>query len=117
MESRKKILDKAKKLKELAERGVGGEKENAKSMLEKYMIKHEISDEEIYSYEPSSDDYSKMTDEQFIQLIIIEFIPVGISAIFSKFGNDEHKAKANLDANVFLNKFLNLILDRTNTKK
>jgi hypothetical protein len=54
-----------------------------------------------------------MTDEQFIQLIIIEFIPVGISAIFSKFGNDEHKAKANLDANVFLNKFLNLILDRT----
>ena len=118
MESRKKILDKVKKLKELAERGVGGEKEKAKSMLEKYMIKHEISDAEISSYKPSSDsDYSKMTDEQFIQLIIIEFIPVGISSLFSKFGNDEDKAQANSNANIFFNKFLNIILDRTNTKK
>jgi hypothetical protein len=117
MESRKKILDKAKKLKELAERGIGGEKENAKAMLEKYMIKHEISDAEIYSYKPSSDsDYSKMTDDQFLQLIIIEFIPVGISALFSKFGNDEYKAKANLDAMVFFKKFLNIISDRTNKK-
>ena len=117
MESRKKILDKAKKLKELAERGVGGEKENAKAMLEKYMFKHKISDAEMYSYESTSSDYSKMTDEQFLKIIIIEFIPIGISALFYKFGNDEHKAKANSNANIFFNKILNIILDRTNTKK
>ena len=39
----------------------------------------------------------------FIQLIIIEFIPVGISSLFSKFGNDEDKAQANSNANIFLN--------------
>lgn len=35
-----KILEKARKLKALADRGVGGEKENAQRMLEEYMKKH-----------------------------------------------------------------------------
>jgi hypothetical protein len=117
MESRTKILDKAKKLKELADRGIGGEKENAKIMLDKYMIKHNITESEISFHNPSDEFYKNMTDEQFIQMIIIEFIPIGIASLFSRFGNDEHKAKANSDASKFLNKFINIILERSIPKK
>ena len=39
---RTKILDRAKKLKELADRGIDGEQVNAKDMLEKYMAKHNV---------------------------------------------------------------------------
>lgn len=38
-----KILETARKLKALADRGEGGEKENAKRMLEKYMKKHNLT--------------------------------------------------------------------------
>lgn len=118
MESRTKILDKAKKLKELADRGVGGEKENAKLMLEKYMLKHNITESELSLHNPSDDfSFKNMSDEQFIQLIIIEIIPVGIASLFSRFGSEEHKAKANSDANKFLNKFIGAILERVGTKK
>lgn len=42
-----KILDLAKKLKALADRGVGGERENATNMLLRYMDKHGISINDI----------------------------------------------------------------------
>ena len=115
---RNKILNKAKKLKELSERGIGGERENAKIMLEKYMLKHNILEKELNIYNESDTfSYKHMTDEQFLQMIIIELIPVGIASLFSRFGNDEDKAKANSSANIFMNKFINIILERTISKK
>lgn len=47
---REKILDKARKLKELADRGEGGEKENAINFLKVYMEKHNISEKELYAH-------------------------------------------------------------------
>lgn len=57
-EDRNKILEKAKKLKELALRGVDGEMDNAKVMLENYMKKHNISEEEL-------DGFNKTYSSQF----------------------------------------------------
>ena len=44
---REKILDKACKLKELADRGIDGEKDNAIRFLATYKEKHGISDQEL----------------------------------------------------------------------
>ena len=44
----KKILDKAKKLKALADRGVGGEKVNARALLDAHLEKHGITEEELF---------------------------------------------------------------------
>jgi hypothetical protein len=111
-QERNKILDKAKKLKELSERGVGGEKENAKIMLDKYIIKHDIKDSELINHNSSNLKYNDLTDEQFLELIIMEFIPIGFASLLSRFGNDEHKAKANSDAYNFLNKFMEIVQER-----
>ena len=53
-----KILDLAKKLKALADRGIGGEKVNAERMLHTLMSKHNISLEEI---EGEARDYVSFT--------------------------------------------------------
>ncbi len=42
-----KEISKARKLKRLAERGIGGEKDNADKMYKEYIIKHGISDSEV----------------------------------------------------------------------
>lgn len=42
-----KIIDKAKKLKELADRGIGGEKENAIRMYEAHKQKHNLTDDQV----------------------------------------------------------------------
>lgn len=42
-----KIQDKLKKIKELAERGVGGERETAKKLYENLLKKYELSDDDI----------------------------------------------------------------------
>ncbi len=44
-----KVIELAKKLKALAENGVGGEKINAQKMLESFMKKHHITSEDIES--------------------------------------------------------------------
>jgi len=44
---REKIAEKLKKIKALAERGVGGEKETAMRMYEELKARYEIEDEEI----------------------------------------------------------------------
>lgn len=41
------LLEKIKRIKALAENGVGGERESAQAMLKKLMRKHEISEEEL----------------------------------------------------------------------
>ncbi len=85
-EERRKILDKAKKLKELADRGVDGEMANAKDMLEKYMKKHDIKMSEIESHNYSSHtEFSGMTDKEFLNEILKDVLAVGIGLMLSSF--------------------------------
>lgn len=50
--SRELIIEKLRKIATLAERGVGGEKVNAKIQLEKLLEKHHISLDDLYVSEP-----------------------------------------------------------------
>lgn len=59
-----KILDKAKKLKALADRGIGGEKENATRMLGLYMEKHNIKESELNSHRINEDTFRGLTKEE-----------------------------------------------------
>jgi len=59
-----KILDKAKKLKALADRGIGGEKENATRMLCLYMEKHNITDRELNSHKINEETFRGLTKEE-----------------------------------------------------
>lgn len=73
IDERVKAIDKAKKLKELATRGVGGEKENAKRMLDAHKEKHNISDAEIEGHKYSKDfvsNYSNMSNNDFLDEIL-----------------------------------------------
>jgi hypothetical protein len=113
-EDRNKILSKAQKLKELAVRGVGGERENAKTFLATYMKKHNITESELSGYVASGNplDLSDMTDEEFMFQMIKEMIPVGFGAVFGRYGDDKTQENTSADASQFLNRFLGLILSR-----
>lgn len=63
-EERIKILDKAKKLKALADRGVGGEKENAYRMLNAYMAKHNITENELKHHRHNEETFKGLTKEE-----------------------------------------------------
>lgn len=85
-EERHKIIDKAKKLKELADRGVGGEKENAKRMYEAYKKKHKLTDDDVKGHEYSEDfrkEFANMTDEQILEVIGKGLIILGVGLLFS----------------------------------
>jgi hypothetical protein len=73
MSERNKILDKAKKLKELADRGIGGEKDNAKVMLEKWMLKHNITMNELEGHTINDTVYGNMTDEQLKNYPVLKY--------------------------------------------
>ena len=69
--NREKIIDKAKKLRELADRGVGGEQENARRMLETHKEKYNITDQEIDGHTYSSDFYfENMNPEDILNWIL-----------------------------------------------
>lgn len=77
---RAKIIDRAKKLKELADRGVGGEKDNAKNMLDAHKAKYNITDQEISGHKYSQDfamNFAKMSESEFL------------AAMFDKLANDK----------------------------
>jgi hypothetical protein len=61
-----KILSKARKLKELADRGIDGEKETAGRMYEQYKIKHKLTDEQVKGFNKKSQ-YDKMNYNDFIK--------------------------------------------------
>ena len=109
MNERDKILEKAKKLKALADRGVGGEQINAKDMYEKYCAKHNISVNELNSCQYESSEYLNMTDEQFLQEMMIEAIPLIFDMMFSSKSNNN--AKDN-----FFRKFIVGMAERANKK-
>jgi len=113
---RTKILDKAKKLKELAVRGVGGEMQNAKTMLDSYMKKHNITDDELSGHSPSSS-FVDMSDEAFMNEMIKEIIPVILGSILSRYGNQNMEDYSNAQTQNFLNKYLSAIIERVDNKK
>lgn len=83
---RAKIIDKAKKLKELADRGVGGEKENAKRMYDAYKKKHNLTDEDVKGHKYSDDfikEFANMTDEEALEAIGKGLIILGVGLLFS----------------------------------
>lgn len=65
--TRTEQLDKAKKLLELARRGVGGEMENAKRMLEQFKTKYNITEADLngHTYSDSFRKYKK-SDKEFM---------------------------------------------------
>jgi len=100
---RSKIIDKAKKLKELADRGVGGEKENAKRMYDAYKKKHNITDEEVEGHNYTDDfinQIKNMSDSEILELIGKGLIILGVGLLFS-FLNDyvgDKKSRAKRDS-------------------
>lgn len=78
---RYKIIEKALKLKELSLRGVEGEKENAKRMLDLYIEKHNITEEELQSNDIIKWD-ANMTLDQLIKECEIELSAFG-AGLFS----------------------------------
>lgn len=84
--NRAKILDKAKKLKALADRGVDGEMESAKNMLTKYMEKHNITLKEIENHKFSVDSiFSGMSDSEFLNEIGKDLLVFGIGFVICSF--------------------------------
>ncbi len=98
---REKIIDKAKKLKELADRGVDGEKETAKRMYDAYKKKHNLTDEDVQGHKYTEDfikEFANMTDAQIIETIGKGLILLGVSLLFSFISDNvssEGKAKRN----------------------
>ena len=85
-EEREKIIDKAKKLRELANRGVHGEKETAQRMYDAYKEKHNLTDEEIDNHEYTEDfikQFANMSDEEMLEFIYTGLIALGLGLIFS----------------------------------
>ena len=66
-QERIKILDKAKKLEALANRGIGGEKDTAQRMLVLYMEKHGISERELKAHRHNQDTFKGLTKEEIYQ--------------------------------------------------
>jgi len=118
-EERYKILDKAKKLKELADRGVGGEMENAKDMLEKYMKKHNITMDEIEGHHYSSNTaYSKMSDEEFLKLMLRDVLVLGLGLIFTSIlDKSKFESVSQKSLNELNQKYGNELKHRANKKK
>lgn len=116
---RTKILDKAKKLKELADRGVDGEQVNAKDMLEKYMAKHNISIDEIGGHNISGSIYANMSQEEFYKEMVSDLIIVGLDLLFFNINGNKSKFKEHRDnsLNNLADKYNLAINERINKHK
>ena len=88
---RNSIISKAKKLKELAERGVGGEKENAKMMFDAYIKKHNITEEELTN---GLNNLVDIPDEVFLREMIKEIFPNAIYTLFASIFSDNDNMKS-----------------------
>lgn len=87
MEERDKIIEKALKLRELALRGVDGEKETAQRMFDTFKQKHSITDEELDSASLKSDsEYFNMTADEFFKHIEVDIQMLGYSMIIFSLG-------------------------------
>ena len=115
---RSEVLDKAKKLKALADRGVGGEMANAKVMFDKYKQKHSITEDELNEYKESSH-YANMSDEAFLREMTKEAIPLAIAHLMLRFIDDDEPQKQGLREQISIagNILLSAIEERTKRKR
>ena len=63
------IIDRAKKLKELAERGISGEKDNAKRMYDLHKQKYNLTDEQVVGHKYTESfkvDLSNVSNDEFL---------------------------------------------------
>lgn len=81
------IIDLAKKLKALADRGVGGEKANAVDLLAKHCQKHNLTLEELFEDKKSHHTYTIRDDQKnlFYQILKNVGSSIGIWKIKSKY--------------------------------
>jgi len=96
-EERARIIDKAKKLKELADRGIDGEKETAQRMYDAYKKKHNLTDEDVKGHKYTEDfinDIKNMTDEEILETIGKGLILLGVGILFSLFSSLDKKSRA-----------------------
>lgn len=118
---RSKIIDKAKKLRELANRGIDGEKETAKRMYDAYKEKHNLTDEEVDGHEYTDEffkEFANMNDEEMLEFIGKSLIVLGIgiigSYLFSSFGNENNNNANNANQ---LNKIFSELKNKSNKNK
>jgi hypothetical protein len=81
---RDKIIDKAKKLKELADRGVDGEKETAQRMYDSYKQKHNLTDEDVDGHDYTEEfirEISNMSDDELANFLANSLINIGLGLI------------------------------------
>lgn len=72
MTTQAQIIDKAKKIRELAERGKDGEKETAIRMYALYKEKHNLTDEQVIGHrytESFKADYSNVSNDEFLKAV------------------------------------------------
>lgn len=125
IDERAKIIDKAKKLKELAERGIDGEKETAQRMYDAYKKKHKLTDEDINGHKYTDDfinEFSKMSDQELLEFIGKSLIMLGVGLIFSFLSDltDDDKnsrAKRNSDNTKTANKLTKVFYQISKNKK
>lgn len=87
MENRTKIIDKALKLKELAIRGVDGEKDNAQRMLDVWKEKHSITEEELEKSTLSKNsEYATMDVSDFMKAMNDDIRAIGFSMLIFGLG-------------------------------
>lgn len=97
--AREKILDRASKLKELADRGVGGEMDNAKRFLVEYKLKYNISDSELNSHRiKDTRQFNGFSAEQILDQIFKELISQGLSILANAFKNAFYNDRKMKDA-------------------
>jgi hypothetical protein len=90
---RKNILDKLEKIKKLAERGIGGERETAIKMYEELRKKYEISPEEIAEQNLEERWFSYKTDLEEPLLLQIFYKVTGDTEHFAYTGKYRHRKK------------------------
>jgi hypothetical protein len=117
MENTTSVFERAKKLKELADRGVGGERDNARVMYDRYCKKHNLSDEAVNNFRyGKASRYVSMSDEDFLKEMISDAIPLIFSMILKRNRDEQTRAEDENKGTQFLNKFVKAIAERHNIK-
>lgn len=118
MTSRTKQIEKAKKLKALAERGIGGEKTNAQRMYDDYCARFNISEEEVINCQIGKDSaYANMSDDDFIAEMLGETFALSVGVIMASFfGTNSLKRASKQMFSNHLSRCVDKIVERANHK-
>lgn len=93
IENRTKIIEKALKLQELANRGIDGEKDNASRMLDAYKKKHKITEQELKSTSLNDSEFLNMTPEEFLKHMDFDLKILGFGLLIYALGRFSENKK------------------------